>query len=367
VPNPIRVLHIVTHMNRGGLETMIMNYYREINRDIVQFDFLEHRYGKHDFTDEITGLGGNIYQVPRMNIFSQSEYQKELRLFFMDNENYQIVHSHIDTMSAVPLMYAKKAGIRILIAHSHSSNLDHDLKYPIKILFKRKISRLATDLFACSESAGKWMFGNRKYEIFRNAIKTDDFIYDKSLSSSLKSKYGLEEQFVVGHVGSFTKPKNHAFIIDIFKEIHKINNKAILLLIGVGPLELDIVNKVKRENLVDCVKFMGLRDDVNNLMQVFDVFLFPSKYEGLPVTLIEAQSIGLPCVISDRIPEDVCITRNIFVLSLSESSFTWASKTLSVYDNFNRKNMQDEVIKAGFDIKENARWLENYYVNLIKG
>ena len=227
---PIRVLHIVTTMNRGGLETMLMNYYRNIDKSKIQFDFLLHRSEKSDYEDEIKYLGGTIFRVQPLNPFSRS-YREELDEFFKSH-HYDIVHCHQDCLSSIALGIAKNNNVKIRIAHSHNANQDHNLKYIIN----------------------------------------------------------LNDKFVIGHIGRFNKQKNHEFIIDIFNELHKLNSNSRLVLVGTGELEEKIKEKVNRYSLNDFVIFYGLCDKVHEILQSFDVFLFPSLYEGLPVTMVEAQA-----------------------------------------------------------------------------
>ena len=210
---PIRILHIVTTMNRGGIETMLMNYYRNIDRTKIQFDFLEHRNEISDYDQEILSLGGKIHRVSPLNPFSM-KYRNELKEFFKSHD-YKIVHSHLDCMSYIPLIYAKKAGIKVLIAHAHSTSQDKNLKFILKLFYKKKIKNVATQLFACGNDAGKWMFETDDFKVFRNAIDTKDFVYSSSLRKKMRAELGLTDKLVIGHVGRFTEPKNHDFIIDI--------------------------------------------------------------------------------------------------------------------------------------------------------
>lgn len=215
---PIRVLQVVTHMNRGGLETMLMNYYRNIDRSKIQFDFLTHRpeNEKKDYDDEIRSLGGKIYHMPMLNPFSPS-YMKSLDKFFKEHKEYQIVHSHLDCLSAYPLKAAKKNGVPVRIAHSHNTSQERNLKYLIKDYSKRQIPKYATHLFACGQEAGKWMFGKHKFQIMNNAIDAKKFIYNEEVRMEKRKELGLEGKFVIGHVGRFNLQKNHEFLIHCFE------------------------------------------------------------------------------------------------------------------------------------------------------
>lgn len=358
---PIRILQVVTYMGRGGLETMLMNYYRNIDRSKVQFDFLTHRSEKADYDDEIEALGGKIYHLPRLNPFSRS-YLKALDRFFKEHREYQVVHCHQDCLSGVVLKVAKANGVKFTIAHSHNANQDKNLKYLVKIVAKRNITKYADKLFACGQEAGRWMFNTDDFEILNNAIDTDRYTYDEKKSKKIRQSLGVEGKFVVGNVGRFNPQKNHEFLIDIFDEVQKIEPDSVLMLVGDGDLRGEIEDKVKELGLTENVKFMGIRSDVNELMQAMDVFLFPSLYEGLPVTMVEAQASGLKCIISDKVPTECALTDNVQVVKLEDSPKIWANQVLE-YKNYDRRNTKQDIEKSNFDIKANAKWLQEFYLN----
>lgn len=364
VDYPIRVLHIVTTMNRGGLETMIMNYYRHIDRSKVQFDFLVHRDFEADYDREIFDLGGKIYRISRLNPFS-FKYHKELNNFFKTHPEYQIVHVHQDCMSSIALKAAMRNNVPIRIAHSHSSSQNKNIKYLIKKYYMEKIPKYATNLFACGQEAGDWMFSGDNYVILKNAIDTNLYKFSLKNSIAIKKELDLENKIVIGHVGNFTYPKNHNFLIDIFSEVLKINSKAVLLLVGGGAEKTSIQEKVISLGLEDKVIFMGVRNDVNKLMQAMDIFVFPSLYEGLPVTLIEAQASGLPIIKSDNVSYQCILTDNVVSISLDKSTYSWAKEILNFVNSFDRKDTSLEIINNGYDITSNAKWLENYYLNEV--
>lgn len=356
----MRVLQIVTHMERGGLETMLMNYYREIDRHKVQFDFLVHREARAAYEDEIETLGGRIYRLPRLNPFSPSYYQA-LQMFFQDHP-YKIVHCHLDCMSAIPLSVAKQCGVPVRIAHSHSSSQDKNIKYLLKKYYKRKIAKNATDLFACSQLAGNWMFGDCSFQIMENAIDSRRYVYDQTIRHCMRANLKLSDSMVLGHVGRFNYPKNHDFIIDVFAALHRIYPNVKLMLVGDGQGKMEIEKKVAKLGLSESVHFMGVRSDVNELLQAMDVFVFPSLYEGLPVTMVEAQAAGLPCIMSDRISKECIVTDGLVtVQKLSDSAEIWAQQILSLQGR-ERRDTSAEVKAHGFDVVENAKWLEEFYL-----
>lgn len=343
---------------------MLMNYYRNIDRELVQFDFLTHRYSKGAYDDEILRLGGRIYNLPRLNPFD-IKYHRELDLFFSKN-NYDIVHSHLDTMSAFPLKYAKKYGVPIRIAHSHNTNIDKNAKYLIKLVSKKLIPENATDFFSCGQQAGEWMFKNKNFIILNNGIQVESFKYNQEYASILKKELGIDNKYVIGHIGRLSKQKNHKFIIDFFYEFNRIVENSVLILVGSGELEEKIKKKVEKLGLSQKVYFLGVRDDANYLLSAMDLFVFPSLYEGLGVALIEAQANGIPCLISDRIPKEANIAPNVIVKSLGDGPKAWAKLLYESIDSLVRISCQKEVIRSGFDIKANAIWLEGYYLNAAK-
>lgn len=360
---PVRVLQVVTHMNRGGLETMLMNYYREIDRSKVQFDFLTHRSdGEKDYDAEILTLGGKIYHLPPLNPFSFT-YRKALDRFFAEHPEYHIVHSHLDCMSSIPLHAAKKHGVPVRLAHAHNTNQVHDFKFPLKLYYKKRIAHEATMLFACGQKAGEWMYSGENFQILNNAISTQRYAFLPEVREKMKNDLELNHRLVIGHVGRFGIQKNHAFLIEVFSKIILKRSDAVLLLIGDGELRSVIEQQVRLLNLQGKVRFLGLRSDIPDLMQAMDVFLFPSLFEGLPVTMVEAQAAGLPCFISDAVPAQCIMTDNVWQLPLSSAADAWAEKILKEYAVFKRHDTSAEIKNAGFDIVENAKWLQNFYLD----
>lgn len=359
---PIRVLHVVTHMNRGGLETMIMNYYRFVDRSKIQFDFLTHREEEANYNEEIRKLGGKIFSLPKLNPFSIN-YRKALRKFFK-NHDYQIIHVHQDCMSSIVLKEAKKQYIPIRIAHAHNSNQDRNFKYLIKLFYKKFIKKYATHLFACGEEAGKWMFETNNFKVLNNAIDSEKYKYNSVKKCEMKKKLGIPlTSIVIGHVGRFSSVKNHSFLIDIFEKLSK-QNDCYLVLVGDGDLKEQIEIKVKEKSLEKRVLFLGLRNDVHDLMQVMDVFVFPSLYEGLPLVLVEAQAAGIHCVISDSIPDDCNITELVHRLSLKDDTNKWV-ETIQENSKTNKIDTCNRIKNRGFDIRSNAKELEQFYCSIL--
>lgn len=362
---PIRVLQVVTYMGRGGLETMLMNYYRHIDHSKVQFDFLTHREFDGDYDKEIKDLGGNVYHLSNLNPLSTS-YKKSLNDFFENHPEYKIIHSHLDCMAGIPLKYAKLNHVPLRIAHAHNSNQTKDLKYLLKLFYKRNIKKNANYLFACGDEAGKWMFNTNNFKVLNNAINARDYTFNINIRNDKRKEFGIsDDSILVGHVGRFFPQKNHEFLIDIFNQFHKDYPNSYLMLVGEGELKTSIQDKVKFLGLEDYVIFTGLRSDVNELLQAMDVFLFPSLYEGLPVSIIEAQAAGLPCLISDKVPIECKKTDLVYQLNLEDSVNVWSDKIYELR-HITRRDTYEEIKQSGFDIVENAKWLENFYVDLYK-
>ena len=359
---PIRVLHVVTYMGRGGLETMLMNYYRSIDRTKVQFDFLTHREFEADYDAEILSMGGRIYRLPNLNPFSKT-YLSALDRFFGEHPEYRIVHSHLDCMSAIPLKYAKKHGVPVRIAHAHNSNQARDAKYLLKLLYKGRIAPNATRLFACSEEAGRWMFGGKDFCVLNNAINARKYTFDADIRREVRRELDLpEDALVVGHVGRFDPQKNHSFLIRIFE---KMPGDARLLLVGDGALRAAAEQLAEDLGIRDRIMFVGVRSDVDRLLQAMDVFLFPSLFEGLPVSIIEAQAAGLPCLISDKVPIECKKTELVTQLPLDEDPEAWAEAVLDAAQT-PRTDTHPQLCAAGFDIRANAEWLMDFYLTLYR-
>lgn len=363
--DPIRVLHVVTTMNRGGLETMLMNYYRHINRKKLQFDFLVHREEKSDYEKEINMLGGKVFRLSKLNPFS-IYYKNELYNFFHNHPEYLIVHVHQDCLSSIALKEAYRSHVPVRIAHSHNAQQDLNLKYLIKNCFMKFIPQYATHLFACGKDAGDWMFRGKDYIVLNNAINTKKFTYNVEKKREVRNSLNLTNEIVIGHIGRFDKQKNHDFLIEVFNQVNRLDKNTRLCLVGQGKLEKEIKEKVKKLGLHDKVLFLGKRDDINELLQAMDVFVFPSLFEGLPVTLIEAQASGLPIIKSENVSKQCIITPNVFTLSLNDSPLKWAQKILEINKVFKRKDTAQYIINNHYDINENAKWLENFYLNEVK-
>ena len=362
---PIRVLQIMGIVCGGGVESVIMNYYRNIDRTKLQFDFVIDGYEKNLLDDEILSLGGRVYKVEpySRNIF---KYIYQIYRIVKDN-NYEIVHSNMNTLAVFSLFAAWLAGAKIRILHNHSTAVKSEkLRSAMKYILRPFAPIFANRYMACSVLAGEWMYGKKKMQsgkvkVLNNAIDVDKFAYNPEIRKRLRHELNIDEDtLVIGHVGRFMYQKNHDFLIDIFKELHKERKNSLLLLIGDGPLRQTVEKKVKNCNLQDSVRFLGLRKDVKDLYNVMDVFVLPSWYEGLPVVSVEAQANGLSCFVSDKVSKECHLSSSMHFISLNKNARDWSNKIL---DNklIRNKNAKQELIENKYNIHNEVIKLIKFY------
>lgn len=360
----IRVLHVFGSLDMGGSESRTMDIYRTIDRKKVQFDFAIHTSEEVFFSNEIESLGGKIFRFPRFNGKNYFSYKKAWVNFLKENPKYKIIHGHQTSTGFIYLKVAKKNNIPLRIAHSRNSNKDNLIKK-----YTCKISRYyATNLFAVSKLAGVSEFGNKavrsgKVKIIPNAIDAMKYSYNPEVRKKKRKELGIEDNFIICHIGRFHPQKNHKFLLDCFQYIKSKNNNVKLILIGDGPLKNDIQKEIFDRGIENSVILTGIRSDVPELLQAMDVLVFPSFYEGLPGVVLEAQASGLPCVISDTITDEVKITDLVEFVSLKESAKYWAEKTLTFQQDLQRRNTFEEFVKEGYDIRSVAKWYEEFYLN----
>lgn len=368
---PIRVLNLFTIMDRGGAETMVMNYYRKLDKSRVQFDFMVHRPERGAYDDEIESLGGKIYRMPAIRPWTAKQYRKVVRKFYEDHPEYKIIHSHMSELGYYDFLEAEKVGIPVRICHAHNRPYGIDIKSPVRWYYKTLMIPHISHMFMCGEESGEWLFGKKNKSRFiqlNNAIDAKNYSYNEVKRAEVRKSLGLTEELVVGHVGRFNPQKNHSFIIDVFNEVHKKEPDSVLLLVGddSGKVAEDIHKKVDEVNLAGAVRFLGVRTDVADLMQAMDVFLFPSLFEGFGIAALEAQAAGLPAVVSKRIPPECMITDCISSLELDFSAEIWANRLIEAAKN-ERKNRFSEIKRDGFDIVENAKFLQDFYIRAASG
>lgn len=387
----INVLVLITVMDRAGAETMMMNYLRNINREKIHMDFLINREQKADYEDEIEKLGGRIYHMCPIYPGKFHRYKKEFRNFLEEHPGYDVIHSNLEERSYFAFKIAKKMGIPVRVAHAHSAPCGRNMKMIMRLYFRRKLQKYCTHKVACGEKAAKWLFGSdadlvemesfvngenhskNTVVLMKNAVDTDKFSYSTDVREKVRKKMKISrDTLVIGHVGRFTHDKNQSFLIDIFKNVNSLNKKSAMMLIGGGkPKEEisykeEIERKVQQSGLKGKVKLLGVREDINELMQAMDILVMPSRTEGFPVTLVEAQAVGLCCLVSAAVGYDINMTEKIQYKSLEEDASWWAQKILSMTaDGQNREAesipMKEKVIERGYEIADAAKDLEAFY------
>ncbi|MGE9899281.1 glycosyltransferase family 1 protein [Mitsuokella multacida] len=364
----MRVLQATIANDKGGLTGYIVDNYRHIDRNEFQFDFIT--YDNHlDFQDEIRALGAKIYRFPHPTSFFKYYYQlKKIRR----ENSCDIIHFHMSYANVIPLIAAKLAGFPRIIMHSHSTGLDtasngfRIIKLLIHKIGRQVLPLLATDFLACSKLAANWMYPTRiikkhQYKVMHNAIELDKFKFNNKVRNDVRKQLGISDDcYVVGHVGRFTYPKNHEFLVDIFFDIHKRNPNVMLLLIGDGPDRLAIEKKVKKYGLANAVRFLGQRSDIPSLYQAIDVMVLPSRFEGLCIVAIEAQAAGIPCICSEALPQEAKVTCNFTYKSLADSAENW-SKCVLAQSEKERIDTTAIIRSAGYDADFEIKRIECLY------
>lgn len=372
---PIRVLHIVGRMDRGGIETMLMNLYRKIDRSQVQFDFLAHYGREATYNREIRALGGRIYEMPALRdethvyYWRLLSYIKALHRFFREHPEYQIIHGHMTNTASIYIPIARKYGVRRAIAHSHSTFRKAGTMGIVTDILQRPVCKYATDYFACSNAAAHRLYPKRlidegKVRILPNAIDAEAFRYDPALRQEVRKELGIGEETVIGCVGRFRPEKNQTFLLDILAAMSPEQNVR-LLFVGDGPCEAAVKARCSRMGLADRVLFLGQRGDIPGLMQAMDVFCLPSLWEGLPLVGVEAQAAGLPVVASDSVTKETDLFGNVSFLSLDAPASQWAQALLQAA-LLPRKDTLDALRRAGYDLNTTVPWLQGFYLNLHK-
>ncbi len=365
---PIRILQLFTILNRGGAETNVMNYYRKLDRTKFQFDFIVHRQEKGAYEDEITALGGKIYRLPPFNPLKIKDYKKQIALFF-DQHTYPIIHGNCSELGVYIYQEAQKRNTPVIIAHGHNATDGWNLKSPFRYYYKKRMMRYINTYFTCGHDAAIWLFGKKNADkafTMTNAIDSSNFAYNEFKSQQVREQLEATTSQNFIHVGRFNEQKNHDFLIAIFSELVKLNSNKKLFLVGNGELMEAMQKKVAKLQLEKNVIFLGLRSDVNELLQAMDVFLFPSLFEGLPVSLVEAQASGVKCFISDGVPkESIIVNENVEVISLKKSATEWAN-IINAQNDFIKKDVSQIIIDRGYDINKNVALLQEKYLELLK-
>ena len=362
----IRILHCLDGLDRGGIETMLMNIYRNIDSDSIQFDFLLTNPEHCDYEDEVIEHGGRVFRIPRLLLFKPWRYLRGLNKFFRSHvDQWKIVHSHSTAISTFPLAFAKRYGVPVRIAHSHINQSGGKVRAVQEWVMRHFLPIVCTGKFACSDDAAYYLFGKDIHDvmIIKNAIQVERFVLNDKARMSFRTKLDIDDStFVVGHVGRFAEQKNHTFLVDVFVEICRLQQKSKLILIGEGPLEQQIKDKVHTMGLDNHVIFVGTVSNVEDYMQAMDVFCFPSLFEGLGMVLVEAQVSGLPCIAAKyNVPREADVTGLVNFMPLEEGAVKWAEKIVEI-GKCSRVSHENEVKQAGYDIVANAKKIQDFYI-----
>ena len=370
---PKRVLHVLGTTNLGGAESRVMELYRSIDREKIQFDFLIHTEKEGHYTKEILVLGGRIYIVPRFKVYNITEYKKALSSFFSEHKEFVAVHGHMTSTASIYLPIARKAGIPVTIAHARSAGVDKGIKGVITKILRKPIVDRVDYCFTCSTEAALAVFGQNNVKRGRvitipNAIDVDRFAFNDNVRNTVRKELGIDnDKFVIGHVGRFGFMKNHKYLIEIFNEVYSKNNNALLVLIGKGELQDEIKSQSEALGLRDKVMFLGTHSDVERYYQAFDYFVFPSIFEGLPGSVAEAQASGLKCLVSDKVTGEVGLTPLVKYRSIEEPAVEWAKVILEdmnlTDDRLKDSKQAQEMIRSkGFDVRQQASLMTDFYI-----
>lgn len=371
----IKILHVLSRLNKGsGVANVVMNYYKNIDRNKIQFDFLYFIKSDNDYINEIKQYGGNIFFMEKPSITGYRQFKKYINDFFKLNASeYKAVQLHEVYLNGFLFPAAKKYGIKNCIAHVHTTKYSdkklHALRNRVLCL---SLKHEATHYFACSKEAGDFYYGkklarNGKVQIINNAINYKAYVFNPKIRKLYREKFQFGQKMVVGHIGRFNEQKNHKFLIEIFYELLKRKPESFLVLVGNGPLEYKIKEEVKKRKIQSKVLFLGIRDDVPQIIQAMDIFLLPSLFEGLGIVAIEAQISGLPTIVSDRVPKEAKILSSFEAVKLSNSPSEWSEIILTKHLNERSSNRRiDETVlgKSRFNIQREAGILEKIYLDL---
>ncbi|MDO4294398.1 MAG: glycosyltransferase family 1 protein [Eubacteriales bacterium] len=364
---PIRVLQVLGGTGLGGAESRVMDLYRNMDRDRVQFDFAVHTEKKGYFDDEIRRLGGRIYPLPRFRIYNWRAYRRAWKRFFETHPGYACVHGHMTSTAALYLPAAKRGGAALTVAHARSAGTDRGAKGLATRLLRRGLWKKADICLACSALAGQAVFGKRAWErglvhVVPNAIEVEKYAYDPEKREKMRGRLGLSDRFVVGHVGRFNVMKNHLFLVEVFHQICRKRPDATLLLLGEGDCMEAARRRAEELSVSERVIFAGNKGNAEDYYQAMDLLIFPSLYEGLPGTVLEAQAAGLPCLMSDTITGEVALTELVETESLGQTAQEWAKRALALTEKAGQRRSRLEQIRAaGFDAKQQALSLEQFY------
>ena len=380
----VRVLHVLGNTNLGGAESRIMDLYRHTDRNRVQFDFLVHSREEGFFEKEIRELGGRIFRVPRFRIYNYFSYRKALKEFFQKHHEFALVQGHMTSTAAIYLPIAKKAGVKKTAAHARSAGVDKGLKGTMTRFLRRNLADKADYLFTCSELAGISVYGEKAVQegktiFIPNAIDCAGFTFDPEKRKKLREELGLTDALIIGHVGRFHYAKNHEYLLRVFAELCRMSagaggstaetgadQKYHLILLGEGPLMEDTRKLAEELGVADRVHFLGNHKNIADYYQAMDYFVYPSRYEGMPGTIVEAQASGLPCLMSDTICREVIATELVETMSIEKEPKVWAEVLQRRIDALvskqeNREKYAAKMAAAGFDVQAQAERMMRFY------
>ena len=359
---PVRVLQVVPAMNAGGMENFIMNVYRAIDRQRVQFDFLYHFDTPCFFDEEILALGGRITKLSVRQDLNLPRYLRQLDEFFTARAGYQVLHGHYSGFGMFYNRAARRHGVPVRIGHSHNTASERSLVGLLDAGMSWFFNFDVTDRFACGQEAGKALFRGKPFVFLPNGVDAAAFAFDPARRQTMRAAFGFSpEHRVLGHVGRFTQQKNHAYLLEIFAALAARCPQARLLLVGAGPLEEETRRKAAALGLTDRIVFAGLRRDTAACYDAMDAFLLPSLFEGLPVTMVEAQAAGLPCFVSDRVDRTAGFCDGVRFLPLNDAD-AWAAALAGPLPGRNPRALE-QVRAAHYDIVDTARWLQRFYLH----
>ncbi len=369
---PVRILHILGNTQLGGAESRIMDLYRHMDRSVVQFDFVVHSKEEGYFNEEIRKLGGRIFRVPRFRVLNYFSYCRAWKKLLQEHRDadgrseFHMIQGHMTSTAAIYLPIARKCGIETTIAHARSAGVDKGLKGILTRFLRRNLSKKADYLFTCSELAGISVFGKKAVEQGRtrflpNAIDCQKFAPDPLVREKIRRELGIENCYVIGHVGRFHYAKNHEYLLRVFAELVKRKTRDyVLLLLGEGSGMEDIRILSRELGIGDKVYFLGNKSNVNDYYQAMDYFVYPSRFEGMPGTIVEAQTAGLRCLMSDTICKEVIATELVTTRSIREDPGLWADE-IEQHLQYQRSSRVDEMKELGFDVHGQAVLMTDFY------
>ncbi len=366
---PIRILQMIGSLNIGGSQTVVLNIYKAINKDMIQFDFIIDKPEEIGIASAVESLGANVYVLPTFKGTNYLKVRNAWNQFFDAHPDYKVLHSHVRSYASLFFPIAKSHGVKTII-HSHSTSNGKGCSAMLKRILQYPLRYQADYFLSCSDEAGEWLFGRKvvaseRYHLLQNSIDLGLYCFDANKRKSVREELGVGNKTVYIHVGRLHAAKNHTFLLQMFAELLKENDNAVLLIVGDGELRDDIEKTIAQLGIDNSVHMLGMRNDIPDLLRAADCFVFPSIWEGLPVTVIEAQAAGLPCVISANVTENVFISPLAHKVPIDQGIETWISCLKNL--DMERQDVSEYIRNAGFDVNETADWISRLYLSLYRG